>query len=62
MLQKPFSMNERNPDRKAESKLRMPHNPIGLTHNCKPLITFTQFCKNRNIPFNENEERYYLMK
>ena len=42
-------------------KLRMPHNPIGLKHNLKPLITFTQFCKNRNIPFNENEERFYLI-
>ena len=40
----------------------MPHNPIGLKHALKPLSTLTQFCKNRNIPFNENEERYYLVK
>ena len=62
VLQTPFCLNERHTDGKAEKKLRMPTNPIDFKHNFKPLTKFTQFCKGRNIPFNENEQRFYTMK
>ena len=40
----------------------MPTNPIDFKHNFKPLIKFTVFCKSRNIPFNENEQRFFVLK
>ena len=38
----------------------MPPNPLGVKPYHKSLVTLTNFCKQRNIPFNENEQRYYM--
>ena len=38
----------------------MPQNPLGVTVRNKSLQTLVDFCKQRNIPFNQNERRYYL--
>lgn len=60
VLLEPFSVVKRGQDLKAEKQLRMPPNPLGVQLRHKKLITLTDFCKERNIPFNENEQRFYL--
>ena len=60
VLLEPFSEIKRGQDAKAEKKLRMPTNPLGVTLTNKQVQTLTTFCKRRNIPFNENEQRFYM--
>ena len=62
VLLNPFSMSERKNDHASEKQLRMPKNPSRFSQALqgeKPLQTFTQFCKLKNIPFNMNEKRFY---
>ena len=57
-------MSERKTDHLSAKQLRMPKNPSRFSQalSCeKPLQTFTQFCKQKNIPFNMNEKRFYQM-
>jgi len=60
-LLEPFALHQRNTDEVAEKNLRLPHNPIGIKVDEKKLPSFHHFCRQRNIPFNENEKRYYMM-
>lgn len=61
VLLEPFSPLKRGKDPKAEKALRMPPNHVGVRHRTgPPLLSLTEFCKKRNIPFNENEQRYYM--
>ena len=59
VLMEPFSMSNRNTDMKSGKKVRMPMNPIGVKPLEKPLPTFVEFCIERNIPINQNEDRYF---
>ena len=57
MLLEPFSPVKRGGDVKAEKQLRMPPNPVlgkSLLADAT-MISLTDFCKNRNIPWNQNE-------
>ena len=58
VLLEPFSPVKRGQDQLAEKLIRMPHNPLGVQLN-KKISTLFEFCRQRNIPFNENEQRYY---
>ena len=60
VLLEPFSPIKKGQDLKAEKQLRMPPNPLGVQLRNKSIISLYDFCKERNIPFNENEKRYYL--
>ena len=59
ILLEPFSLTNRKYDHKALKKLRMPTNPIGINPQEKTVPSFVEFCQERNIPFNENELRYF---
>ena len=62
VLLEPFSPIKRGVDVKAEKQLRMPANPVGNKSllSGTTLISLPEFCKQRNIPWNQNEQRYYL--
>ena len=65
ILLEPFCEIKRGQDQKAQKQLKIPANslPQGETFiKKKTLISLTEFCKRRNIPFNENEKRYYQME
>lgn len=55
VLLKPFGAVPRNTQDKTVHTIRMPHNPLGVTIKHKQMVTLTDFCTQRNIPFNENE-------
>ena len=60
VLLEPFSPVKRGQDLKAQKQLRMPANPLGVQLRNKNLISLYDFCRERKIPFNENEKRYYM--
>ena len=63
LLLEPFSELDRGKDTKAEKQLKIPPNSLPQTERIvakKELTSLTDFCKKRNIPFNENEKRFYL--
>lgn len=59
VLLEPFCAIKRGQDQKAEKLIRMPPNPLGVQVRNKKIISLYDFCRQRNIPFNENEQRYY---
>ena len=62
ILLEPFSTLERGEDHKAANQLKIPPNSkpqVETIVKKKELVSLVAFCKRRNIPFNENEQRFY---
>ena len=66
MLLDPFSLYQRRTDRKSLESIRYPVNPIICAESSKlpqkkPVLPFHEFCRQRSIPFSENEDRFYKL-
>jgi len=59
----PFKLNTRVTDQVAKAELSFPPHPFFVSKKNDQadfrVLQMHQFCKMRNIPFSENEERFY---
>lgn len=60
-MMEPFSLYQRKFDKKLQMKMRYPVNPVMASHPpyVKPIPKLHEFCKQRSIPFSDNEDRFY---